>query len=484
MTSLLTRPRTAVAAGLGAVLAASLLGAGAAHAAGPFDDRTVFTTGHFDLLYPTTDAAGDAVLTLNNDGTHLDPADVLFQLKPSVAARTAGVDQAAALGTDSGATYYLAPQQYGPGQLFLGFGYDSSAYAIDSIEITRTISNFSGPGDFALWYNGEGTEPLLSTANGVDSFVSYGYHEHANWGFTAEGTYTFDVAATVAPLAGGAAVTTPSQTYTFYVGEELPQDPAGDVTVTVTGAGAHYHTGEVVSLTAVVDGSDEDHFHWFTRPDASAAWTVAPGALSDTYGFVVTGEQQVKAVLYDHDHAVIAESAPVEIHVDDHGNTPGVGPELAVSLKETEGALVISVAPGSARSELSDLQLNPQADRLVSGGAIGGITVTDTRSGAPGWAASGRVRDLVAVDGAVLNGKYLGWTPSVLSSTAGQNVSAGPAVAPGFVEGNGIKGWSVLGQAAAGASQGTAVLGADIRIEAPTTTEVGDYTGVVLITVI
>lgn len=77
--------------------------------------------------------------------------------------------------------------------------------------------------------------------------------------------------------------------------------------------------------------------------------------------------------------------------------------------------------------------------------------------------------------------KYVGWTPKVVS---GAQAAAGAAVAPGFIDGNGIKGWSVLGTAAAGSSNGTAVLGADVRIEAPTTTEIGDYTGLVLITVI
>ena len=113
---------------------------------------------------------------------------------------------------------------------------------------------------------------------------------------------------------------------------------------------------------------------------------------------------------------MIAESDPVSVVVDDHGNTPGIGPEISVELKETEGALVISVAPGSEHSRLSELTLNSAADRYISSGNISGITVTDTRSGQLGWNASGRVCDLVTVDGAVLDGKYLGWAPSVVSS--------------------------------------------------------------------
>ena len=69
------------------------------------------------------------------------------------------------------------------------------------------------------------------------------------------------------------------------------------MTVTISGLGGHYHTGNVASLTANVEGSDEAHFHWFTRPDASAEWSVVPGAFEASYGFVVTGNQDVKAVL-------------------------------------------------------------------------------------------------------------------------------------------------------------------------------------------
>lgn len=485
MTSLLTRPRSAVAVGAGLALLASLLGAGAAHAAGPYDERHVITQGHADLFYIQKDAAGEPELAIHSDefGTHA-PEDFVIHGKPSVHATTAGANVANLLGVAQGSTYHLLPQTNQLGKLFIGFGYNPADFG--TIVITHTLSDFEGPGTFAAWQSGEdGPETWLHSAQDDWTFTSQASHEHLAWGFTEEGVYTFDVTSTFE--LGGETKTVGPQTYSIVIGEELPQDAdpePGPVSVAVTGAAAHYHTGEVVSLTANVTGSDEDHFHWFTRPNASADWSVVPGALSDAYAFVVTGEHEVKAVLYDHDHNVLAESEPVGIHIDDHGNTPGIGPEIAVSLDETQGALVISVAAGSERSELSPLQLNPQADRFVSEGEIGGITVTDTRTTAPGWSASGRVRDLVTIDGAVLNGKYLGWTPKVVSASAGQSVSAGAAVAPGFIEGNGIKGWSVLGSAAAGASTGTAVLGADIRIEAPTTTEVGDYTGVVLITVI
>lgn len=486
MTSLLTRPRAAAAAGIGVAMIASLLAAAPAHAAGPFDDRTVLTQGHADVFYITKDAAGAPELTVHTDEFgNVDPGDALIQLKPSVAARTAGANAAALLGVDPGSTYYQAPIDPEVGQLFLGYGFNTNAYPAGSINVTHTVTDFEGPGTFAAWRNSaEGPVAVLHTGQDLLSFTSPANHAHLAWGFTEEGQYSFDVTSTF--TVDGQLQTAGPETYTFYVGETLPEDPGpppGDVSLAVTGAAAHYHTGNVASLTAEVTGSDESHFHWFTRADAGAEWAVVPGALGSTYGFVVTGEHQVKAVLYGHDHSVLAESEPVSIAIDDHGNTPGIGPELAVSLNPTEGALVISVAPGGERSELSDLTLNAAADRYVSSGEITGVTVTDTRSGELGWQASGRVRELVTLQGAVLDGKYLGWTPKVLS-TSGAAASAGAAVAPGFAEGTGIKGWSTLGSAPAGSSTGTSVLGADISVEAPTTTTVGDYTGVVLITVI
>ncbi|MER7798423.1 choice-of-anchor M domain-containing protein [Microbacterium sp. NPDC096154] len=488
MTSLLTRPRPAVATGVGLALAASLLGATAAHAAGPYDDRNVLSQGHADAFYIEKDAAGEPALAIHSDefGTHA-PEEFVIQGKPSVASRTAGASVASVLGIESGASYYLLPQTNQPGQVFLGFGYDTADYPAGSIEVTHTITDFEGPGTFAAWQNGdEGPVEWLNSAKDDWSFTSTANHEHLNWGFTAEGEYTFDVTSTFSD--GGVEKIAGPQTYTFFVGEDLPQDAEpepGATSLSISGVAAHYHTGNVASLTAVQSPEPvSDHFHWFTRASADAEWTAVDGAYTDSYGFVVTGEQQVKAVVYDHDHNAIAESDPVQIHVDDHGSTPGVGPEIAVSLKDTEGALVISVAADSKRSELSDLKLNPQADRYVSDGAIGGITVADTRAGSPGWSASGRVRELGTVDGAVLSGKYLGWTPKVVSASDGQQVAAGPSVSTGFIEGSGISGWSVLGSAAAGSSTGTAVLGADLHIEAPTTTQVGDYAGVVLITVI
>ena len=488
MTSLLTKPRTAAAAvSVGAILLTSLFGASAAQAAAPFDGRHVLSSGHADALYLEKNASGDPELVLHSDEFGSHPAtEYVVHGKPSVATRTAGANVAGVLGLATGDTYYLLPQSNQSQQLFLGFGYDTADYPAGSINVTHEISNYAGPGGFAAWQNSEdGPVEFLNPAQGKLSFASTANHEHLNWGFTAQGTYTFDVTSSFDDH--GVRKQTAPVEYTFHIGEDLPGDvgvPTGPVTMQLGGVAAHYHTGNVASLTTTQDPlGSSDHFHWFTRANATSEWVAVDGAYGPSYGFVVTRELEVKAAIYDQQHALLAETEPAKILIDDHGNTPGVGPELSVALAPTEGALVVSVAPESKRSELSAMTLNDVADRYVAEGEIGGITVTDTRGGNLGWSASGRVRDLVSGEGAVLNGKHLGWTPKVVSRSQGQSVVAGPGVASGFVTGNGIKGWSELGSAA-GDSIGTAVLGADIRLEAPTTTPIGTYSGVVLITVI
>ncbi|WP_217134472.1 choice-of-anchor M domain-containing protein [Leucobacter chinensis] len=487
MTSVLTRSGPRLKAGLSLALLAALVGGTAAHAAEPTEDPTIVASGHADLMWLTKADSGEPTLAVNSDDLGVVKAgDLAFHVKPSVAERTANSDAIAALGVSQTDTFYLAPERYSPGQLFIGFGFDLNSFAADSVEVERTISHFEGPGDFAMWHSAEGDAPLVSTSSNITSFTSIGYHEHSNWGFTAEGTYSFDVTAKVTDVASGEVTTTPAEHYTFIVREEAQAtEPVTDVELNVTGAAGHYHTGDVATLTATQSPAEvSDHLHWFTRANTSAEWAIVPEAHGSTYGFVVTAEQQVKAVVYGENHAVLAESTPVDIHVDDHGNTPGVGPEITVAHEATEGALTLSVDAAHRRVTMDPLALTEQADRLVSHGAVGGITVTDTRSGDLGWSASGRLRNFVSPVGETLDGKHLGWQPTVVSASNGQTVSAGAKVDPGFETGNGVKGWSALGKADAQHSRGTAVLGADLTIEAPTTTAIGEYTGVLLITVI
>jgi surface-anchored protein len=499
----LTKPRATVAALAALAVAAAWapLAASSAHAA-ELTDQVQFTTGHIDAFNLALNEDDTIRLNLKEDvtGSHVQRAPESVELVVKKEAHRENLP-AGYLPPGAPTTLWFLPMTQDPDLIWPGW--DSmgiaSAYGMDAT-VSITISAVDGPGEVYLWASNPFGAPvqLLTDSWKLPATIQQSYlaHVHANWGFTEPGTYTLTAQATATSKDGSRTSTSNTADYTFVVkpvAEPEPEpepsptpDPEpGDTTLSISGVAGHYHAGGVATLTAVQSPEPvSDHFHWFARGSEELPWVVVNGASTESYGFVVTESMQVKAVLYDHDHQVIAESDPANIVVDDHGNTPGFGPEIDVTLPAEQGALTISVSDEGKSSTLSDLTLNGAADRYVSEGSITGITVTDTRPGAPGWTANGRVRGLVTVDGAQLPGKYLGWTPKVVSASDGQTVTAGDQVMPGFAEGTGIQGWTKLGSAPAGASTGTAVLGANLRIEAPTTTAPGRYRGLVLITVI
>ena len=118
-------------------------------------------------------------------------------------------------------------------------------------------------------------------------------------------------------------------------------------------------------------------------------------------------------------------------------------------------------------------------DRLEALGAINPVRVTDTRAGAPEWSLSGQVGDFVS-GGATIEGKYLGWAPTVTENTGG--ALAGAAVSSGLLGGEGLAASSVLGSAAAGHASGSSLHGADLELLLPVSASQGPYTAVLTLT--
>ncbi len=126
--------------------------------------------------------------------------------------------------------------------------------------------------------------------------------------------------------------------------------------------------------------------------------------------------------------------------------------------------------------------------------AMNPVTVTDTRAGSLGYTVSGTAGDFVSTTSATnkINSENLGWTPSLVSNdpsvtaTPGAAVPAGAGVAVGAVSNPvaGLKAVRTLGSAAAGASVGQAVFGAQLTLQAPTTTAAGVYNTTLVITAI
>ncbi|MDR7325289.1 hypothetical protein [Catenuloplanes niger] len=113
---------------------------------------------------------------------------------------------------------------------------------------------------------------------------------------------------------------------------------------------------------------------------------------------------------------------------------------------------------------------------LQATGDIAPITVTDTRAGGPAWAVSGQISDFSGG----LSGRYLGWSPVVI--TPGAGAVAGAPVEPGIGGGLGLTESATLADAAGGHGRGTASVGAGLDLRLPLTTPPGSYTATLTVT--
>lgn len=143
----------------------------------------------------------------------------------------------------------------------------------------------------------------------------------------------------------------------------------------------------------------------------------------------------------------------------------------------------------------------PQAGRFFqTAGRLHQVTVVDTRDDDPGWVISGTQTDLVSPSGAVLDGGFVGWMPSVTATTDpvpgvsgpigyDQIVTAGPRVlpgtgTPGSGTTDGLGDGSTLAAADPAAGLGIARLDAHIQILIPIDADAGGYTGDLVLTII
>lgn len=281
--------------------------------------------------------------------------------------------------------------------------------------------------------------------------------------------------------AGGNVIATSERREVRILAEEAPVEG-----LSIVGLRHHYHSTETANLQAqVFPSSFHSSFRWSTQR-GDDDWVVVPGAATDKYSFPVGPHNHgldVKVELLDDDGAVVLESAPVTVMLDDHGAEPPASQLITASLPVSEGALLISVDPAERDVVLSDFALNPEADRLVASGQLAPVAVVDTRSADAGWSVMGRTYQFVSVDGDTLAGEYLGWRPTVLSQSDGQEVAPGPDVPTGFESGTGLRLNQVLGSAESDGN-GRAELGAELTLDAPLDLVPATYTGLLVFTVI
>ncbi|GLY07807.1 choice-of-anchor M domain-containing protein [Actinoplanes sp. NBRC 101535] len=191
----------------------------------PANAATVtLSAGHVDIL--DIDYANSALTLDVLDGTGATdvdrPAsDVILQVPATAKVTVPSGTAWSFLGT-AGDTAWVLPQTQQAGLLYAGWntlGVPSGAVQSDSVNLRLT--GVTGPGRFSTYTTGSFGTPSKSFDSGdglPDTLtVARNSHAHANWAFSAAGTYivTFEVTAQLATT--GATVTSGPTAYTFTV---------------------------------------------------------------------------------------------------------------------------------------------------------------------------------------------------------------------------------------------------------------------------
>ncbi|GAA0621868.1 TIGR03773 family transporter-associated surface protein [Kribbella sandramycini] len=186
---------------------------------------------HTDALHPTYDGAALKLATRIGTGDYraADPANLVFNLEDRGSARTELPDLPAfAFLGAPGSTVFIAPESQDPELIWPGWDTETlptGVFRDDSIELT--LLSAEGPGAVEVFFNYDefsGTVPRLFSS--VDPAYRtlrqpVGRHVHANWSFSALGTYTLTFQAT-ATTTTGTHLTSPPTTYTWAVGPYTP----------------------------------------------------------------------------------------------------------------------------------------------------------------------------------------------------------------------------------------------------------------------
>ncbi|MEV0903148.1 choice-of-anchor M domain-containing protein [Actinoplanes sp. NPDC049802] len=189
-------------------------------AAVPAQAATVtLTSGHVDVL-DVDYTAGELTLAVNDQVTERNPADVIFQVPAAAKITVPSGGNWSFLGSP-GATAWVLPQGNTSGLLWAGWNTaEVPSGVFQSNSVTFRLNSFTGPGHVSVYTVSAGTPTrLFDSSNGLPDTrnVTYNAHTHANWGFTAAGTYTLDFEVTGKLISTGATVTTGVKAFTFTV---------------------------------------------------------------------------------------------------------------------------------------------------------------------------------------------------------------------------------------------------------------------------
>lgn len=440
----------------------------------------------------------------------LHPEDAVIGIKvPESQVTIPANPDFAFLGT-AGDTVYVLPQTENPLLLWPGLGAEELTPGDWTGPLSLVLDSVSGPGDFFLYtVDGFGVPTVLwDSTDLVPNTVSFsaGDHVHFNYAFTALGTYSAGVQVSGTHATEGL-LTSAVAPYTFHVGdiaeveaEISVDDPTPQVGTNVTfTVGAHNEGPDSASgvevlvtlpagLTYVSDNSGGSYV------SGTGVWTVGSLASESEAELEIVASVDAGTETTTLTTEATVSNTGGELDPGDENTAdvsvvpwldedPGSGDASQdIEAEIVDGGLSISVAADTV--DLGVLSLNGDNTLLEATGALNQVEVLDLRLSDPGWSVNGQVGTFSATTGS-FSGSALGWTPSVEFTSPDQTVNAGSEVDPDPGNpGSGLSGSSTLGSAPAASGRGTAVLGAELDLEVPTSTSPGDYTATLTLTVI
>jgi surface-anchored protein len=198
---------------------AGVLVAGRGALAGP---GVVLSSGHIDI---GLDYEGGTLVLNVHDKTagpvvQRDPGDVVLRALPASQTTVPSGPAYSFLGAP-GSPVWILPQTQNPSLLWPGWNTDDIPVGVFvGNSVKWALKSVSGPGQFALYTVGQfgAVNVLFNSSDGISGAdelnVAVPSHTHANWAFSAPGTYSVGFELSGNRVAGGSS-TTGIVTYTF-----------------------------------------------------------------------------------------------------------------------------------------------------------------------------------------------------------------------------------------------------------------------------
>ena len=185
---------------------------------------STISSDHVDIFEAEYEQVGTDAPTIHlgvHADTHYEPGGVLLVVKNSAFRSTVGFSTAVIdiLGSNAWILPIDLQEADDLGLIKAGVAKAGFPSPTDSVTFTMVGAGAANPGNFALFTAGSSIRlSATGEAVGTSSFSITGSHLHYNWGFSAPGTYTFDLKATFGALESAV------ETYTFNV---IPEPSSG-----------------------------------------------------------------------------------------------------------------------------------------------------------------------------------------------------------------------------------------------------------------